>query len=62
MYTQCNYTLGFTMCSKDMELFHPYSKEKTNFFCQIKLIFIKVRCLTNVNVNLEDILEGQPWW
>ena len=29
------------------------------FFCLIKLIFIKVRCLTNVNVSLEANLEGQ---
>ena len=29
------------------------------FFCQIKLVFIKVRCLINANVNLETVLEGQ---
>ena len=41
-----------------MELFKLYSKEKANFFCLIKLLFIKVRCLTNVNVSLEANLEG----
>ena len=45
-----------------MELLKLYSKEKTNFFCLIKLLFIKVRCLINVNVSLEAILEGQGWW
>ena len=35
-----------------MELFKLYSKEKTNFFCLIKLLFIKVRCPINVNVRL----------
>ena len=35
-----------------MELFKLYSKEKTNFICLIKLLFIKVRCLINVNVRL----------
>ena len=37
-------------------------KGKTNFFCLIKLLFIKVRCLINVNVSLEALLEGQGWW
>ena len=41
-----------------MELLKLYSKEKTNFFCLIKLLFIKVRCLINVNVSLEAILQG----
>ena len=42
--------------------FKLYSKEKTNFFCLIKLLFIKARCLINVNVSLEAILEeGQGW-
>ena len=42
-----------------MELFKLYSKEKTNFFCLMKLLFIKVRCLINVDVSLEANLEGQ---
>ena len=40
-----------------MELFKLYSHEKTNFFCLIKLLFIKVRCLINVNVNLGAYIE-----
>ena len=44
-----------------MELLKPYSKEKTNFFCLIKLLFIKVRYLINVNVSLEANLERQGW-
>ena len=32
-----------------MEFFELYSKEKANCFCLIKLLFIKVRCLINVN-------------
>ena len=28
-----------------MELFKLYSQKKTNFFCLIKLLFNKVRCL-----------------
>ena len=47
-----------------MELFKLYSHEKTNFFCLIKLLFIKVRCLINVNVILEagkQGQEGQGW-
>ena len=43
-----------------MELFKLYSKDKA-FFCLIKLIFIKVRYLINVNVILEANLEGQGW-
>ena len=42
-----------------MELFKLYLKEKTNFFCFIKLLFTKVKCLINVNVSLEANLEGQ---
>ena len=41
-----------------MELFKLYSKEKTNFFGLIKWLFIKVRCLINVDDSLEVILEG----
>ena len=45
-----------------MELLKLYSKEKANFFfCLIKLLFIKVRCLININVGLEATLEGQGW-
>ena len=36
-------------------------KRRLIFFCLIKLLFIKVRCLINVNVSLEAILEGQGW-
>ena len=60
MYT-CKYTLQFAICTKSMELFKLYSKEQANFFCIIKLLFIKVRCLINVNVSLEANLEGQGW-
>ena len=44
-----------------MELVKLYLKENANFFCLIKLLFIKVRCLINVNVSLEANLEGQGW-
>ena len=44
-----------------MKLFKLYSKEKTNLFCLIKLLFVKVRCLINVNISLEANLEGQTW-
>ena len=37
-----NYTLEFATCTENMELLKLYSKEKTNFFCLIKLLFIKV--------------------
>ena len=53
--------MQFAICTKSMELFKLYSKEKTNFFCLIKLLFIKVRCLVNVHVSLEANLEGQGW-
>ena len=33
--------------------------EREGFLCLIKLLFIKVRCLINVNVSLEANLEGQ---
>ena len=49
------------ICTKNMELLKLYSKEKTHFFCLIKLLFIKVRCLININVSLEANLEGQGW-
>ena len=59
MYIKCKYTLQFAICTKSMELFKLYSHEKTNFFCLIKLLFIKVRCLINVNVSLGANKEGQ---
>ena len=34
-----------------MELFKLYLKEKATFFCLIKLLFTKVRCLINVSVK-----------
>ena len=43
------------MYTKNMELLKLYSKEKTNFFCRIKLLYIKVRCLISVNVRLEAV-------
>ena len=49
MYIQCKYTLQFAICNKNIELFELYSKEKSNFFCFIKLLFVKVSCLINVN-------------
>ena len=61
MYIKCTYTLQFATCTKSMELFKLYSHEKTNFFCLIKLLFIKVRCLINVNVSLGANIEGQGW-
>ena len=61
MYIQCKYTLKFATCTKSMELFKLYSKEKVNFFWLIKLLFIKVRRLINVNVSLEVNLEEQGW-
>ena len=42
-----------------MELFKLYSKVKAIFFYLIKLLFIKVRCLINVNVSFAANLEGQ---
>ena len=59
MYIQCNFTLEFSICTKNMELLKIYSKEKTDLFRLIKLLFIKVRCLINVNVSLEANLKGQ---
>ena len=44
-----------------MELLKLYSKEKAIFFCLMKLLFIKVRCLINVNVSLEPNLEEPGW-
>ena len=61
MYIYCKYTLQFAICTKSMELFKLYSKEKTNFFYLIKFLFIKVRCLINVNVSLGANLKGQAW-
>ena len=58
MYIEYNYTLEFAICTKNMELLELYSKETTIFFL---LVFIKFRCLINVNVSLEAILEGQGW-
>ena len=61
MYIYCKYTLQFAICTKSMELSELYKKEKTNLICLLKLLFIKVRCLINVNVSLEANLEGQGW-
>ena len=35
--------------------------QKRRWICLINLLFIKVRCLINVNVILEANLEGQGW-
>ena len=53
--------MQFAICTKRMELLKLYLKEKTNLFCLINLLFIKVKCLINVNVSLEANLEGQGW-
>ena len=55
------YTLQFAIWTEIMELFKLYSKVKAIFFYLIKLLFIKVRCLINVNVSFAANLEGQ-WW
>ena len=55
------FILQFAIHTKSIELFKLYSKEKAIFFCLLKLLFIKVRCLVNVNVSLEGNLEGQGW-
>ena len=44
-----------------MKLLKLYSKKKTNFFCLIKLPFIKARCLININVSFQANREGQGW-
>ena len=40
MYIQYKYTVQFAICTKSMELFELYSKEKAIFFCLSELIFI----------------------
>ena len=57
MYVARKCTLQFVICTKNMVLFKLCSKEKANFFCLIKLLFIKVECLINVNASLEANLE-----
>ena len=61
MYIEHKCTLQFAICTKNMVLFKLCSKEKANFFCLIKLLFIKVECLINVNASLEANLEWQGW-
>ena len=41
------YPLQFAIYTKSIELFELYSKEKADFF--LKLLFIKVSCVVNVN-------------
>ena len=41
------YPLQFAIYTKSMELFELYSKEKAD--CFLKLLFIKVSCVVNVN-------------
>ena len=43
-----------------MELFKLYSKEKAISWL-IKLLFVKVRCLINVNGSVEANLKAQGW-
>ena len=38
-----------------------FIQKRKQFFCVIKLLSIKVRCLINVNVSLEANFEGQGW-
>ena len=54
------YKLEFAICTKNKGLLKLYSKEKTNFLL-IKLLFIKVKRLININVSLGANLEGQGW-
>ena len=51
--------MQFAICTKSTEFFKFYLKEKTNFFCLIKLLFIKVKCLVIAFVSLEANLEGK---
>ena len=53
--------MQFAILNKSMALFKLSSKEKANFFCLIKLLFVKFRCLVNININLEANLERQGW-
>ena len=38
-----------------------FIRKRRLFFSLIKLLFIKVKCLINVNVSLEANLEEQGW-
>ena len=38
-----------------------FIRKRMLFFFVIKLLFIKVRCLINVNVSLKATFEGQRW-
>ena len=49
MYIKYKHKLQFAIWTKRVEFFELNSKEKANFFSLIKLLFIKVRCLRNVN-------------
>ena len=42
-----------------MELLKLYSKERTNCFCLIKLLFINVRCLIMLMLALRLILKDK---
>ena len=53
----CESTVPLAICTKSMELFKLYSKEKTKFF-SLKLLFIKVRCLGNVNKMCVVVRNG----
>ena len=46
-----------------MELLKLYSKETAIFLAKSSWYLLRSdRCLINVNVSLEAILEGQEWW
>ena len=53
--------MRFVICTESMELFKLHSKEKANLFSLIKLLFIKARCVINVDVSFDANLEGQGW-
>ena len=42
-----------------MGLFELYPKEKANFFCLIKLLYIKVKCVRNVMLCVRLILKDK---
>ena len=56
--TQCNllyiYSLKIWNCLN-------FIQKRRLFFCLIKLLFIKLRCLININVSLAANLEEQGW-
>ena len=53
--------MQFAICTKCMELLNFIRKRRLIFSGLIKLLFIKVKYLINVNISLEANLEGQAW-